>query len=169
MAALDNLTATITALLDITIGTDADFADPVQEIKEIVDASFTVGTGADQANQVWSDQRTLAASANEELDIQGGTLENGFGQAITFSAIKAIFIRNRSTTGELLVGGAAANAFDSPFGDSSDKVRVRRGGILLLTGPDAVGHAVDASDVLKIDNEDTVNTLTYDIILVGED
>jgi hypothetical protein len=46
-------------------------------------AQLTSGTGAGQADLVFSDTRTLAASANESLDL-AGSLVGAFGATLTF-------------------------------------------------------------------------------------
>ncbi|KKL89167.1 hypothetical protein LCGC14_1917480, partial [marine sediment metagenome] len=57
----------------------------------------------------------------------------------------------------------------SLFESDGDRIRIRRGGILPLGCADATGYAVAASEVLKFENEDGVNSLTYDIVIVGID
>ena len=50
------------------------------------------GTGSGQASQVFTDTRTLAGSATEDLDL-AGSLTNAFGTTLTFTKIKAIIVR----------------------------------------------------------------------------
>ena len=128
---------------------------------------WAVGTGADQADQIWEDRRTLAGGATEDLELQDGTESNGFGQTLTLTILKGIYINIVSGDGPLLIGGAVANQFDSLFGDVSDKFRVRKT-IMVATG-DATGYAVDADDVLKIANEDGGAAVTFDIVIIGKD
>jgi len=129
------------------------------------------GTAANQANMVWHDQRTLADSATEELDLSGG-LTDAFGDSITLARVKAIFIKtNAASVANLQVGGAAANAFINWVGDATDKLIVRgAGGFFMTVGPDATGFAVTAAtgDLLKIthDGSDTAD-IVYDIIVIG--
>lgn len=125
------------------------------------------GTGADQANQVWTDTRTLASNANETLDLNA-SLTNALGASVTFTKVKLILIRNKACTTTLSVGATAANQFVAPFGDATDLVKVAPGGIFLLTAPDATGLAVAAgsTDNLKIANS-TGASCDYDIVLIG--
>lgn len=130
--------------------------------------ALVFGTAADQANESWEDQRTLASGASENLDLQAGGETNAYGDALSFSVIKIIFINITSAAGgPLLVGGAAANQLASFFGDVSDKLQVRKT-MLLATG-DVTGYVVNAADVLKIENEDGANAVTFDIIVIGLD
>lgn len=127
--------------------------------------SLASGTGADQADQLFTDTRTLTATS-ENLDLAGG-LTDAFGATITFARIKGIAIRNKSTTDVLLVGGAASNAFVNWVANSSDIVRLRPGGVLVLWAPDATAYAVTAGtgDILKIDSG--AATISYDIAIIG--
>lgn len=131
--------------------------------------SLADGTGADQANQVFSDTRSLAASGSEDLDLAGG-LSNAFGQTLTFSAVKALLIKASSSNAhDLKVGGAATNAFASWVGDATDVLVIKPGGALLLVAPDADGYAVtvDTGDVLTVANGGAVSAISYDIVIVG--
>lgn len=124
------------------------------------------GTGADQANQVWSDTRTLTSGSNETLDLNA-SLTNAAGESVTFTKVKAIFIRNKGTTA-LTIGGAASNGFISWVGGATHTLEVKPGGVFLLTAPDATGLAAAAgtADQLKITNAAGASC-DYDIILVG--
>lgn len=124
------------------------------------------GTGADQANQVWHDTRTLTTGATETLDLSG-SLTNAFGESVTFTKVKAILIKNKGTT-TLSVGAAVATQFVSPFGSATDLVKIPGGGIFLLTAPDATGFACagGATDNLKIANAAGASC-DYDIVLIG--
>ena len=137
----------------------------------IISWALAFGTAADQANDVWHDQRTLAQSATEELDVSG-TLLNAFGDTFTPARIKAIFIKTSSgSTANLLVGGAAANAFSTMFSDASDVLVIRgAGGGVMLMAPDATGYVVTGAtgDLLKMTHDgSTTEDMVYDIILIG--
>lgn len=130
---------------------------------------FTDGNGAGLAQQGFLDDRTLTASSNESLDLAGG-LTDGFGATITFTKIKVLLIKAADTNvNDVLVGGAASNGFATPFGDPTDVMRVKPGGMLLLVAPDAAGYAVTAAtgDLLKIANSAGGTSVTYTIALLG--
>lgn len=131
--------------------------------------SLTDGTGANQANKIFGDTRTLAASASESLDLAGG-LTDAFGASITFTKIKAIVvIAAAGNTNNVVVGGAASLGFSTPFGDASDTINVLPGGAFVLVAPGANAYAVTAAtgDLLKIANSSSGTGVTYDIVLVG--
>ncbi len=133
--------------------------------------SWTVanGTGANQADLVFRDQRTLALSTSENLDL-AGSLTDAYGTTITFARIKMIYVKAASDNGgNIVVGGAAANTFVGFFANSSDKINLTAGQMLQVTAPDATGWAVTAgtADILKVENDDGSDTGTYDIVIVG--
>lgn len=131
--------------------------------------SYTFGDGASQANNLWSDQRTLSDGASEELDLNDGSLVNGIGDAISFDAIKAMYIKNHSTDAILVVGAALTDEWTTWLGGPGDKVLVQPGGRLFVEAPDATGYALASSNAhLKLaHNGDGSLDLTYDIILIG--
>ena len=84
---------------------DNDLSTVAQAINYSKSFNITNGTAADQANMVWMDQRTLAASATEDLDL-AGSLTNVYGTTITFTAIKGIIVyATAANTNNVLVGG----------------------------------------------------------------
>ena len=135
-------------------------------LQSLIEWAF--GTAAGQADQVWEDRRTLAASGTENLDLEAGGETNAYGQTISFAKIVGILIKITSTTGgPLLIGGHATNALATFFGDATDKLRIRR--VMVLGADDATAYAVASGDLLTILNEDGSNSVTFDIVVVGID
>jgi hypothetical protein len=165
MAASASVVAKIT-------GTLTDSADLQAQTSALISAltfALTDGSGANHINQMWSDQRTLSASATEDHDLAGG-LTDVYGNTITFTKIKAILVSAAAAnTNGVEVGGAAANGFDSWVGAAEDHVIVKPGGVLLIVAPDADGYAVTAGtgDLLTITNDAGSTAVTYDIVLLG--
>ena len=135
-----------------------------------VDDSLANGTAIDQADVLWHDRRTLAASTSEDLDLAGSLVSALTGAAVTFAKIKCIYIKNRaSTAGYILaVGGASSNQFVGWVANASDIVNIGPDGVMLLWNPSLAGYAVTAStgDLLKINNTGG-GSLDYDIVLIG--
>jgi hypothetical protein len=130
---------------------------------------WTDGAAINQANRVWTDRRTLAASGTENLDL-AAVLLDAFGTAITFARVRALIVAAASTnTNNVLVGGAASNGFVNWVSDATDVVVVRPGGLLALVAPDATAYAVTAAtgDILKVTNSAGTTGVTYDIAIVG--
>jgi hypothetical protein len=129
------------------------------------------GIGANQASNMFHDRRTLSASATENLDL-AGVLTNAFGSTLTFTKIKAVIIHAASTnTNDVLVGGAASNAWVGWVNDATDVVKVKPGGTFVWIAPDVNGGAVVAAtgDLLKIANSSSGTSITYDVIIIGVD
>ena len=84
--------------------------------------SWRTVAAADQADTIWSDQRTVAAGTSDSLDLTNLT-HTLFGStlAIDLASVKAIFIVNTSTTsGDLLrLDSSVANGCTAPFGGSA--------------------------------------------------
>lgn len=129
---------------------------------------FTSGTTMGKADRVFSDTRTLAASASENLDLAGG-LTDAFGAALTFAKVVAIHIKSDdANTADIVVGGAATNAFVGPFGASTHTIAVKPGGALTFVAPQG-GWTVTAAtgDLLKVLNGSGSVAGTYSILILG--
>jgi len=130
---------------------------------------LATGTGADQADKVFSDQRTLTASATEDLDL-AGSLVDALGATITFARIKALIIRAASgNTNNVVIGAAGANPWTGPLGGTTPTITLRPGGLVCLIAPDATAWAVTAGtgDLLKVANSAGSTSVTYDIVIIG--
>ena len=86
------------------------------------DDALASGTAADEADRIWSDQRTLAAGANDDLDLTALT-HSLFGSTVTidFARVKAILIVHTSTTSgeKLSLDSSVTNGFTGPFAGSA--------------------------------------------------
>lgn len=162
------LESTITAAIKAVETGSADLAQPSAPAELAVRHAFANGSGANQASKIFSDRRTLAASGTEDLDLAGG-LTGALGGALTFATVKALMISARpGNTNNVVVGPAAANGFLGPFGDASDRIAIRPGGVLLVTAP-AGGWAVTAGtgDLLTVANSAAGTPVDYDVVIVG--
>jgi hypothetical protein len=131
--------------------------------------TFTNGVGAGQADLVWSDTRTIAASATDSLDLAGSlTL---LGSTVTFLRIKSItVIAADGNTNNVLVTRPATNGVPW-LTAAGDQIIVRPGGYVSwgCGMADVTGIAVTAStgDLLDIVNSGAGTSVTYDITIVG--
>lgn len=147
-----------------------DFHNVLDRLNKSFGDTMATGTGANQADQMWHDQRTLTA-ASEELDLSGGgavALVDGFGDTLTFVKIRCVLIQNLNTTSghDLTVGAAAATQFVGWFGAVTETTTVDPEGIMLQWSPsDGWAVGAGASDMLKIDAG--ANTITYNIVILG--
>ena len=129
------------------------------------------GDGANQAERVWGDSRSLAASATEEHDLAGG-LTDGLGATITLTEVRALAVKaSTANASTITLGGASSNAWEIWAGAAGDAIKLRPGGSLILIAPDATGYAVTggSADLLKVANDSTSVTAAYDIFVLGSE
>lgn len=128
--------------------------------------AFTNGTGADQANAIYTDSRDI--SGNDDLDLAGG-LSDSYGNALTFTSIKAIIVKAADdNTANITMGAEGTNPFGTMFADDSDSLVLPPGAMFCLTNPAADGFTVTAStgDILRF--APASGTQTYELIIIGE-
>jgi hypothetical protein len=156
-------------MINGTLANDADIGTVQHNVSYTNTNTWSNGTGANQANMIWTDTRTINASSSEDLDLAGG-LTNGFGNTVTFTKIKGIMIKAASgNTNNVLVGGDATSTFLTWVSAEADQIIVRPGGIFYLEAPDSTAYAVTATtgDLLHIENSSSGTSVSYDIILIG--
>jgi hypothetical protein len=167
MALATTINLAVTALL-----TGAN--DLATEVKATIKGTFSdtlaSGTAADQADVVFSDERTLAASADETLDL-AGALENALGGAAVFAELVAILIiAAAANTNDVVVGDATAPIIGGPFGAAGDHlIAIPPGGVFFWMTPKnpAVAITGTTADGLKIANGSSGSSVTYKILLIG--
>ena len=167
-----SITTAIKSVLNKTL----DLSTPDDNLSMSLQMKLSDGTGEEAGNQMWHDQRTLALSGSDSLDMYG-VLTNFAGETVNFAVIRALILVNRLlNTSSLEYGGAASNAWYPMFKNSSDIGVIPLPGStypawICLTAPDASGFPVGAAsaDILKIAHGGEASAdITYDIILIGE-
>lgn len=158
-----NIDANLVAALDLASG-----SVPLLKSYSTV---LQTGTGAGQADRIYHDQRTLVASATEDLDL-AGSLTDAFGSALTFAKIKALVVSAAAgNTNNVLVGGVAAGLSTLIQPQSTGLVVVRPGATFAVFAgaADATGYAVTATtaDLLHVANSSSGTPVTYDIVIIG--
>lgn len=164
-----SITATTTAMVTgsqtraVTMGGSAqrDFSFGGQN-------SWADGSGANQVNKMFAARYTIGASATESIDL-AGSLEDDLGQAVVFTAIKAILIKHVSGVNSVIVGNGGVNSFLGPFGGAAHTVTVPPNGRLLLERTDAAGWTVTAAtgDILALTNSAAGTSVVVDVVLLG--
>jgi hypothetical protein len=132
-----------------------------------VSHSLVTGTAAGQADRVFTDTRTLAASATEDLDL-AGVLLDAFGQAITFATIKAILIKAAAgNTNNVNVTRPASNGVPL-FLAAGDGIPIKPGyGFGWFGSGAGVAVTPTTGDLLTITNSGAGTPVTYDIVIIG--
>lgn len=151
--------------------TTLDFGTPEASLVKNYAISLASGTGAGQADRIWTDTRTLTASSTEDLDL-AGTLADAFGVSTVFVKVKGLLVAAAAAnTNNVIVGGAASNGFIAWVGAATHTVTVRPGGVLALFAgaADLNGYGVTAgtADLLKIANSGGTTSVIYDIAIIG--
>ena len=133
--------------------------------------TWTDGTGANQAQTRFHDERTLASSGVDNLDFNDASnaLKDVFGVALQLTAIKSLVIHNKSGNGAAMsVGPPGANGWITAMA-ASDVMAIRDGGLFVIEDPTAAGYVVTAGsgDLFTITNLDGSVSLTYSITIIG--
>lgn len=162
------LTAKLVAQIVANLTSDLDLTDPAAnlDVKKLV--NLASGTGLNQADRIWSDTRTIAASGTDSLDL-AGSLEDALGNAFTPARVKALLVAAASgNSNNVNVTRPAANGVPL-FLAAGDGIPVRPGGTLMWFAPDATGVAVTAGtgDLIDIVNSGGGTSVTYDIVILG--
>jgi len=163
------LATTIKAGIEFNQSGGADFGP--QRFQGSVSAllQLTTGTGANQADIVWADERTVASATADDIDLYG-VLTSALGQTINAVEVVAFLLINApldpsaaANTTSLTVGGDAAavpNISSGPLGPRS---------VMLLADPDAGGLATvtaTTGDVIQVTNGSGA-AATYQILIVA--
>lgn len=154
-----------------TLTTARDGGDATFSVNEGAAYDVANGTGASQANAVYVDDFSIAASGTSDIDLSGSLVDPN-GNTIVFTAVKEIYVKADSTnTNNVVVGGAAATQFVGPFGGVTHTIAVKPGGFFhVCEGYSAAGWAVAAgsTDLLRLTNSAAGTAVTGTIVVVGE-
>ncbi len=128
------------------------------------------GTGAGKADRMFTDTRTLAASATEDLDLAGALLD-ALGASASMVRVKGLIISAApGNTNNVVVGAAASNQWATLL-NSTGTLTLRPGAVaaFMAGSADAVGWAVTAGtgDLLKSANSAGGTPVSYDIVVIG--
>lgn len=155
------LAATYKNLLDLGTPTDTFLKKTLIELAN--------GTGAQSADLMFHDQRTLAASGTENLDLAGSLANPLTGATMTFVEVRAVIVTAASTnTNNVVVSRPASNGVPL-FSAASDAIPVPPGGVFAWAcGADgAVTVTAGTGDIITVTNSAAGTSVTYDVIIVG--
>jgi hypothetical protein len=165
--------ATIVAQIRATQTGSNDFGGPAftPTIEKIT--ALTAGTGANQADILWMDERTVATAANDDLDLNG-VLADAFGATVNMVEIVAVFVINEPRSGVAnttnLTVGAATNPVTGFLGGTTPTFGPIRPGNFLLFGGGNIGGAgvvtPSTGDILRIANSSGASA-TYQIAILA--
>ena len=158
----------ITAQIDGTFKNLLDLSTPVDTLSKRAKIELSSGTAANAADLLFHDQRTLAASGTEDLDL-AGTLAGPFGAAQVFVEVRAIMITAAAgNTNNVRVTRPAANGLPL-FLAASDGIDIPPGGVFLWSCPADGKLTVTAGtgDLVTVTNSGAGTPVTYDVVIVG--
>lgn len=146
----------------------ADLGNPVAPVSVSKTIQIEPGTDAlGKADILWADERTLAASATENLDL-AGVISGLLGGTITAAEITGVYVEAAAgNTNDVLVGGAASNAFNAGMTGTTPKQAVGPGDCFLITNRKGLAVAAGTGDILLISNGGGSTGVTYKIIIFG--
>jgi len=174
----------LTSKLSLSVTADytkaLDLASGKVPLSKIYQAVLNTGTAVGQADLIFHDQRTLAPSATEDLDL-AGVLADAFGTTLTFVRVKGLIVAALGVTDangvvitpnvNNVVVGAAAGAPWTTLLNSTGTVTLRPGTFFAAVAgaTDNIGYAVTATtaDLLKVANSAGSTSVTYDVIVIG--
>ncbi|MCX5229674.1 hypothetical protein [Streptomyces sp. NBC_00233] len=165
-----SLTSSMSIAVDGTLTSALDLSTVSSPVTVRAATTWQSGTGAGKADRMFSDRRTLAASATEDLDL-AGVLLDAFGAAITWARVKGLYIRAAdANVNNVVVGNASSNAWAALLG-ATGTITLRPGASFGVTvgAADATAYAVTAgtADLLKVANSGAGTSVSYDVVIIG--
>ncbi len=171
-----SLTAIVSSVITGTYSNDSTGATDAINIVE--KSSLSNGTAANKAQRTWESLgRTISTGSSENIDVFDlGSIDIGagagldsLGQALAFTGIKALYVKNSDTsTGTLTVGAeGSAAAWNSLFASDTGGIDLVPGASILVQDPSALGLAVADSSNHLLKMADSSGGLTYDIVIIG--
>ncbi len=162
------LSSTVKLSLAATKTKTADYESASSVISQALTVALSDGVAAGQADLIFKDTVTLAASATADLDLSGA-LTDIYGAAQVFARLKAIIVTAlAANTNDVNVTRPASNGVPL-FLAASDGIAVKPGGAFVWVAPDAIGIAVTAGtgDLITFTNSAGTTGVTYSVTLIG--
>lgn len=163
-------TALIRVLFSGALTDAQDFANPSVNWAEAWEQAFANGAGAAAAERCFLDERTIAASGSEELNLNDGSLVDPLGGTLAFTGIKAIALQAAAAnTNNVVVGNASATQFLGPLGAAAHTYTITPGGVWVAHAPSAAGWPVSGTvKLLKLANSGAGTGVTFRLGLLGK-
>lgn len=137
--------------------------DPIDKLLQFV-------SGTDAVNKLdilFSDTRTLAASASEDLDL-AGVLASALGGTITAGEIVAIYIEAAAgNTNTVNFTRPASNGLAGLFLAAGDGVAIKPGEFQLFVSQKGWPVAAGTGDLVNVANSAGGTPVTYDVVVLG--
>lgn len=161
------LASTLTVDIDTLYIKALDLGNVSAPVSKRYRTTLPTGVATGAADKIFTDQRTITASSNEDLDL-AGVLVDAFGATATFVKLKAIIIKAAAgNTNNVRVTRPASNGVPL-FLAASDGIDVLPDGLFMWVAPGA-GVTVTAAtgDLINVANSSSGTSVTYDVIIIG--
>jgi hypothetical protein len=132
---------------------------------------WDTGVGANQADVIWSDERSVSTGATDSLDV-AGVLSGLLGGTLSMARVKAVRVRNSNAAGtpnttNISLTRPATNGVPI-FAAAGDAIPIHPGGEVLIVAPSAGGYVVTAATADLIDIVNAAGaTAVYRIEIIG--
>lgn len=164
------LVLSLEAILTSIVGVNNEVSS---RVSQVIAGNYANGVAANQADKMYSAERTLGPSATEDLDL-AGVLLDVFGAAITLAEIAALVILadpTNNVANNVIVGAAAANPWIGAL-NATGTVTLRPGQFAVFgqtLATDGTGFPVTAAtgDLLKVANSAGTNSVKYKVTIIG--
>lgn len=161
------LSATIKASISASHTSVLDLGTATFPLSLLQSIALTDGTGANQADRIFTDTRTISASATDSLDL-AGALTNAYG-TVTFARIKLLYVSADSgNTNNVNVTRPASNGVPFMLA-AGDGYPVHPGcfSLQVWSGATAVPVTAGTGDLIDIVNSGGGSSVTYSIVIIG--
>lgn len=129
---------------------------------------FANGTASGQADIVFTDERTVNAASNDDIDL-AGVLSDAFGGTITAAEVVGIVIVAAAANGNALSVGGGSNPWITAWLATGDGIKVFPNGVFCNFAYDAVGLGTvtaGTGDILRVANAGGA-ACTYKIVILA--
>lgn len=165
---MPGVTAEILVQIDASLAGSNDLGTPklaINRISELIQLSGGT-SAANQADLMFTDTRTLAASATENLDV-AGALADAFGTTLAGAEVVALYIKAAAgNTNNVNVTRPASNGVPI-FLAAGDGVAVKPGEYFLLTSQSGIAVTAATGDLITITNSGAGTAVTYNVLIIA--
>ena len=146
------LTTSLTVAISASYSLALDLVTKTANLIKSIPLTLDTGTGLGQADVIFSDTRSTAAT--DSLDMVGGGLLDNLGNVWAPARIKGIIVvAAAANPGNVLLRRPAANGV--PFMTAAaDEIPIHPGGMVIIWAPSAAGYVVTAAKDLVVERTD---------------
>lgn len=129
---------------------------------------LTHGVAANQADVLWADHRSIAASGTDNIDL-AGVLIDAFGATVTMAKAVTLLVTADAANVNNVIIGDGTNPV-ALFGGTNPTFSVKPGGFFMVGAPALAGLfsiSGGSTDILKLANSAGGSAVGYNIAIIG--